>query len=147
MLTNVVRRSVSLVLLSVLGCGATENRAAIRGTVTVDGEPLKQGAIRFIPAGEAEGAMAATEIVNGKYSLEAEQGPTVGELRVEILADESNQIPFDIMDPAAYRRHGGLPRPKQPLPPRYNTQSELSITLSSTDDHVQDFVLSTASAP
>jgi hypothetical protein len=144
---SVARRSLPLVLLSVLGCGAIENRAAIRGRVTVDGEPLKRGIIRFIPAGDTEGAMAATEIVDGEYVLDAEQGPVVGELRVEILADESNQIPFDVMDPAAYQRHGGLPRPKQPLPPCYNTQSELSITLSSTDDHVQDFDLSIASPP
>lgn len=137
------RWMILLAMIIVAGCGAGTNRAAVRGRVTLDGKPLVRGAIRFIPAGNAEGPMAAAAIVNGDYRLDAENGPVIGELRVEIAADESDQLPYDIMDPAAYRRHGGVPRPRQPIPGRYNTNSELEATVRAEAENVLDYAVTT----
>lgn len=123
------------------GCSNEPGRGAIAGKVTLDGKPLARGTIRFLPAGDTHGPMAATEIVAGSYALEEFAGPVIGKHRVEILADESDQLPNDIMDPAEYQKHGAFPRPRQPIPARYNTASTLTATIVNNETNSADFAL------
>ncbi len=70
---------------TMFGCGHDRsNTAAIEGNVQLDGKPLAQGTIRFLPAGGVEGSIASGEIVDGRYRISAEHGPVVGWNRVEI---------------------------------------------------------------
>lgn len=76
-----------LVCFVALGCsgeGRGAKRAAARGTVTVDGEPVESGMIQFTPSEGNTGPVAGAVIENGKYSVGRKQGPVVGTNLVEI---------------------------------------------------------------
>lgn len=63
---------VSALLLVASGC-ADGKPTAIRGTVTLDGQPLERGRIEFRPR-EQTGPIAAAEIVDGEYEGMAMEG-------------------------------------------------------------------------
>jgi len=56
----------------------------VQGTVTFDGTPVDGGRIMFIAA-DPKGVHAHADINQGKYSIDAAKGPSVGKHRVEIL--------------------------------------------------------------
>jgi len=68
-----------LVLLS--GCGSVES--SIFGTVNLDGKPVAQGDIRFIPMAGTAGADAGAAIRDGKYKTVVKDLAT-GKYRVSI---------------------------------------------------------------
>jgi len=57
---------------------ADVRRAAVAGTVTVDGQPLRWGTITFTPLGNARAPVASAMISNGSFSLPAHRGAVVG---------------------------------------------------------------------
>lgn len=104
---------------------ATTQRAAVKGSVTMDGKPVGIGAVVFVPEHDLQPSCFAL-VIGGKYSLSAAAGPAVGRqlvhvynlggmgaaptigqpskiggrgdetsLTVEIRADESNSLDFD----------------------------------------------------
>ncbi len=76
-----------LVLASVSGCSpAASRRAAVSGTIRVDGAPLKEGAIAFFPIQPTIGPSAAGVITDGLYDIPRAKGPVIGGNRVEIRA-------------------------------------------------------------
>ncbi len=129
-----------LALPLLAGCGGSEGppRKAVSGTVSLDGQPLPSGMIRFIPSGDNRGPAAAAVIENGAYELPESEGPVLGAQRVEIEA--TNYHGFAIDDEAAYaaqvEQRGARP-PKNPIPETYNRSSTLSITV--TEDGPQEF--------
>jgi hypothetical protein len=70
-------------LLLTAGCGGPP-RAAVEGTVTLDGAPIDGGQIFFLGA-DAKSVGAEAEIQGGKYSLDARKGPGLGAQKVRIL--------------------------------------------------------------
>lgn len=79
---------VSGLALAIAGCGG-DARRAVSGAVTVDGEPLQDGIIRFEPLAGTSGSGAGTAIVDGRYTLPADKGLFPGRFRVRI---ESHQL-------------------------------------------------------
>jgi hypothetical protein len=82
---------VAVVLACLLpGCGGPAEpefqRAAVRGTVTLDGEPVENGTVTFYPIEGTVGPSAAQAIQQGKYELAEEDGAVVGTNRVEVRA-------------------------------------------------------------
>ncbi|NQT13991.1 MAG: hypothetical protein HQ582_14650, partial [Planctomycetes bacterium] len=73
------------------GCGGVEyegaQRAAVSGTVTLDGTPLQYGVITFVPA-DGAGKRASGVINNGAYSIPEAEGPNLGEYKVEVVGSE-----------------------------------------------------------
>lgn len=130
--------SIGLLCLLVLDSGCSRpagpERFAVRGEVTVNGEPLAQGVIRFIPDSGTKGPAAAGTIENGTYAIDRRVGPVQGTYKVEI--EQQPHTDFAIDDEAgyaqAYQATKGRPIPPQPLPPRYNRQTELRALV--TDD-------------
>jgi hypothetical protein len=59
-------------LLSLTGCGDART-AKVRGTVRVDGEPLKSGSILFVPA-DGKSPTAGGAIKDGHYAVEVPRG-------------------------------------------------------------------------
>ena len=55
----------------------TPKRAAVEGTVTVNGRPVSWGSISFIPDSKHAPAMTA-RVMGGKFKLDANGGPPVG---------------------------------------------------------------------
>lgn len=124
---------------ALLGCGGSSEleKVVVEGQVSVDGEPVQNGEIRFFPINGTPGAVSGGPIRDGRYKAEAKGGVPVGEQRVEI---------------EAYRRAGGRMSEDvineggaavQYLPPKFNAQSELTVLVDA--DHAQhDFELSTS---
>src|SRR5262249_43863476 len=103
------------------GCGARQ--AEVEGTVSYDGQPIKAGAIAFIPA-DGQGPRAGGTILDGKYHLPADVGPKPGHYRVEIRwAKPTGQ---------KYKSETGaeLERTEEGLPPKYNDKTELTADLT-----------------
>lgn len=108
------------------GCGrASIERAAISGKVTLDGQPLPRGQIRFIPTGENQGPSWSAWIKDGDYTTQGTKGVPVGDLRVEIKAF---RIPAGYVA-VAMANEDEVPK-EQYLPAKFNTNSELTFSVS-----------------
>lgn len=80
------RLALLLCLFSVAGCGGGPDgpeRFALYGTVTREGQPLANGAIKMTPV--AGGPATQTKINDGEYEFNYENGPIAGEQEVTIL--------------------------------------------------------------
>ena len=113
--------AVALLLPLAVGCGADgPARAPVSGSVTVGGEPLKSGVIRFVPAGETKGPATAATVSDGRYELPASDGPLVGMHRIEV--EGLDHFGFALDDEAAFTRHALRHRgrlPPNPVPAVY----------------------------
>src|SRR5690349_10947099 len=68
------------------GCSRSD-RATVSGTVTVDGEPAKVGAISFF-AVDNKAPTAGAQIVDGTYSAEVTPGMCMVQVRVSKIVGE-----------------------------------------------------------
>ncbi|HCS55723.1 MAG TPA: hypothetical protein DIW81_29740 [Planctomycetaceae bacterium] len=71
-----------------VGCSSkvdpfVETRQEVAGFVTLDGEPLKQGRIRFVPVEGTPGPKTSVKIENGTFLIESRHGPVAGTHRIE----------------------------------------------------------------
>lgn len=101
------------------GCGGDSSMATIEGKVTLDGAPLDNGAISFVPA-DGETASAGVRIENGAYKATV----PIGAKRIEITATKV------VGQRAAYAGQADSPQmdiTKSIVPDRYNTKSELTL--------------------
>ena len=97
---NFHRQVAAAVLLTVgvAGCAGTGDappRAPVMGLVTLDGELLNTGVIRFVPADGTTGPQTTAVIDRGLFTLPAEQGPIVGTHRVEIVSTDTGGLAMD----------------------------------------------------
>lgn len=77
---------LALLAASVAGCGGGDGleRVAVSGSVTIGGEPVPNGVVRFKPAAGTEGPMANTMISDGQYNIPGDQGPIAGNYEVQV---------------------------------------------------------------
>jgi hypothetical protein len=76
------------------GCGPSGlERAVLSGTVTYQGQPVKEGLIRFIPIKGTEGPSWGAHIIDGRYKAAGKGGVPVGTHKVEILAYRTKPQP------------------------------------------------------
>jgi hypothetical protein len=124
------------------GCGGKPEieRLPVSGTVTVNGQPLSSGRIRFTPQVGTVGPAGAAGVANGKFSIPAEAGVVAGEYRVEIEAEEN--LGFDLDDEAAFAARGGKPLPPNGIPAEFNRESRLTATVRSDVENVLEFPVS-----
>ncbi len=132
------RLSVALVIAAAIGngCGrepASPPRFPVTGSVTVNGEPLEAGRIRFSPLAGTATPGTSVGVVNGSYSTTVEEGLMVGSYRVEIEANEN--LGFELDDDVAYAQRGGKPLPPNPIPPQFNRNSTLEATVIADADN------------
>jgi hypothetical protein len=112
------------------GCGRNGGLTEISGTVSYDGQPVKQGTITFLPA-DGKGPTAATPIADGKYSVKVAPGKKLVKIEgYKVIGQHrfSANNPRMVIDQ------------EQILPARYNTRSELTRDIASSD-HKCDFTL------
>ncbi len=138
------RLSVALVLAAAItnGCGrepASPPRFPVTGSVTVNGEPLEAGRIRFSPLSGTSTPGTSLGVVNGSYMTTVEEGLMEGEYRVEIEAEEN--LGFNLDDDQAYAERGGKPLPPNPIPPHFNQKSTLEATVIADADNFFEFDL------
>jgi hypothetical protein len=137
-----------LAFLALTGCGSSDEypRAAARGIVTLDGDPLSKGTIRFIPDGDNEGPQASATIHEGIFNVPADFGPVVGTNRIEIISTDDGGFPDDDEEAFARMQAAGIKKiEKVTVPPQYNKRSKLtkSITAEGENDFTFELVSNT----
>jgi hypothetical protein len=125
--THIAAALLSFGLVGCAGTGDAPPRAPVMGLVTLDGELLETGVIRFVPAQGTTGPQTTAVIDRGMFTLPVEHGPIVGTHRVEIDSTDTAGLAMD--DERALERLASAPN-KQKLdivrvPVRYNEQSKL----------------------
>jgi hypothetical protein len=127
--------AVALLAVSALGCGQSSDldKVVVRGAVTLDGQPIPNGELRFIPINGTKGSISGGPIKDGAYVAQGRGGVPVGDHRVEIKA----------FRPATKRGQPSEPEggpAEQYLDKRYNEQSTLTAKIDASTE-TQDFQL------
>src|SRR5262249_10858789 len=81
---NVCRYSLPLFAFCLplaMGCGGSEAKVTMSGTVTVNGQPLENGRISFTPE-ESKSQPAGDKVTKGHYEV---AGVVVGKNRVRVV--------------------------------------------------------------
>jgi len=122
------------VVLACAGCGGGgPELASVSGTVTLDGQPLSDAMVIFIPENGRQAA-ARTDTA-GKYVLtfkEGRQGAEPGKYKVRITTGRAAGEDDD--------GHETEPVPEK-VPMKYNAQTELEYTVEAGKENVADFPL------
>jgi len=124
-------------LLLLAGCGSSGDRRALEGTVTLDGVPLAEGYITFLPQPDTGGPTAGGKITQGHFSISTKGGTFVGTFRVEISA--TRKTGRKVMDAMLGRKVDEI---VQYLPTRYNQQSKLTAQVQGDGPNRFEFTLS-----
>jgi hypothetical protein len=124
-------------LATVPGCRRSDT-VSVFGQVTLDGAPLTTGTMAISPMDQTAGPAVGCEIVDGRYEIPATRGARRGtEYRVEIRSIDPSS--GSTKDP---RSGGVFPVYKDRIPPAYNSESQLTLSVSADADQVrQDFQL------
>ncbi len=70
--------------LQTSGFLADVERAAVQGTIRVDGEPMRWGMITFVPLDAENKPVAFAMVSRGNFRIPASRGAVVGPCRVEV---------------------------------------------------------------
>ena len=117
----------------VAGCSAPTDKGTVQGSVTLDGQPLATGLVRFVPK-EGGTATADAPIAEGKFTAVV----PMGEMRVEITAPKvtGKRKMYETPDSPTVDIVGEL------LPARYNVRSELTLKVEPGSHEAPPFELS-----
>ena len=129
----VVVGCVMMALMLQVGCGPSGPEIArVQGTVTMDGKPLPNAIIMFVPVG-GRPSVSETD-ANGKYVLEfsgGRKGAIPGMNRVEINTGR-----------LAYEKDGkNYPAVKESVPAQYNRLTTLEFNVEAGKNNTADFAL------
>ena len=135
-----IPRWLSLIVLLVLLAGCSKSpddtrgtRVAASGIVMMDEQPLRCARIQF-ETDQGSGTVRAMALIeDGEFSFDEQNGPLVGEARVEVRSAE-----MELAELEAAR--GGDPTVfvnpiKVWIPPKYNTNSTLTANVSDNPDN------------
>jgi hypothetical protein len=131
----------SALLFSGSGCGKGSadpyDRQAVRGAVTLDGQPLATGFITFYP--DASGPVISTAPIHeGSFNIPQAQGLTVGKYKVSNMSTQpADEAQF--MDPDEL--HANPPDPKSLIPKQYNTETKLVAEIEKSPNNTFVFDL------
>jgi hypothetical protein len=119
-MTRVLPHILALVLVA--GCGPSGPAVGtVTGLVTLDGQPLKSGLIRFVPA-DGQSQTADGPIADGRFTVAV----PIGEKKVQISAPKAGRKikMYDTPDSPVVEETTEL------LPARYNVNTELTMTVA-----------------
>jgi hypothetical protein len=118
-------------VMSSAGCGGPVRRA-VAGSVTLDGQPLEEALILFVPL-DAGGRKTGGPIAAGRYEMGKEVGLLPGRYRVEVADDPP-------IDPGM-RPDRVQPLPRRQLPVAYSVASRLTVEVTADGPAEFDFQL------
>ena len=119
-----------LLVMSMVGCGSGgSGRAAVTGKVTLQGEPVANGVIAFVPTDGTRGPSSGAKIENGEFTVPGDKGPMPGTYLVRINASR----------PTGRKVEAGPPAPPgtmvddlaEYIPPQYNANTTLKRDIKS----------------
>lgn len=124
-----------LVLTTLIGCG---DGIPVSGKVTLDGEPLAAGVIKFVPAAGVDAPTTSTSITDGGYAFGSSDGPSAGIYAVEIYRDDP--VPEGLDDPATFlEQEGKLVQPPNSVAPQFNRRTILKVEVTASGETEFDF--------
>jgi hypothetical protein len=115
----------------IAGCGGRQDydgpqRFSLSGSVTLDDQPVENGTIAFLPATDNQ-RPAGGVIQDGTYSIPESKGVNEGTYTVEIRwSRPTGEQVRDVEDTGEM-----IDVVEEAVPARYNTQSELSVSVTS----------------
>lgn len=123
-----------------LGCGPANplGRRAVSGRITLDGQPLAQGNIRFEPL-DPKGIATGGVIAKGEFSIAKDKGLPPGKYRVRVFSSEA--APSGPGAAGGERPAPGAELPgREIVPAKYNTASEVihEVTAAGGGEFVLD---------
>ncbi|QDS98818.1 hypothetical protein [Adhaeretor mobilis] len=112
----------AVLVLACCGCGNQNvlGKVVVEGLITLDGEPIPNGEIRFYPSGDTHGPVSGAPIKDGKYVAKGKGGVPIGTHHVDIRAFRADKN-------AAADPEGGPA--EQYLPAKFNTETSLTATI------------------
>jgi hypothetical protein len=113
---RLVAVTAALLVVCLTGC----RPQTVEGVVTLDGQPLPDGYIAFVPETGTKGPGAGARIEGGKFAVDDANKLFEGVYRVEITAKGETRV--KTVDGSGRRRNAE----GQILPARYNTKSTLT---------------------
>ena len=117
--------------LAGMGLGCSPSGNSVSGKVTLDGAPLDDANISFVPKAAAQKQAGWATMAAGQYTIPPSSGLGTGEFRVEIRAlrptGEKSSDPSMIPS-------------KEIIPAKYNTQSRLTAEIK-PGENVKSFDL------
>ena len=116
--------------------GEALNRQAVSGTVTLDGVPLEQGTIEFLPRGQGRVA-SGTVIKRGRYEIGRQRGLPPGSYTVRI----SSPVGGPSGPPGSQKPPKDAPIRRERIPSRYGAQSQLRVEVQEGSPSMFDFDL------
>jgi len=120
--------ALAAALLVLPGCSG---RAAVQGSVTLNGAPVDGGVIVFAPAkGGSSQPTVSADIVGGKYSLPAGKGPTPGSYRVSISWKKKTGKKVDTPGDSGNQMDEAV----EVIPASYNSQSTQTAEVKSGEN-------------
>lgn len=123
---------VALIIVAA-GCSKGPAFGELSGQVTIDGQPLTHGTIRFMPV-DGNTATAGASISDGRYDAKV----MVNSCKVSISAPSSTPSE-NSSDPETAK--GVIVLPANLVPPQYNVKTELIVDVKQ-GKATQDFHLS-----
>ncbi len=128
------------ILFLIAGCGGGDGlpRERVSGMVTLDGQPVADGMIQFLPEGPADPSGAVLSggatIKGGAYDIPRDTGLIPGTYKVSIYAASSKGEVSN--DPGPGQR-----LPREMIPAKYNQQTTLTAAVEAGGDNHFDFPL------
>lgn len=129
--------SIACLVIGLGGCGSSPGpddlpRAAVAGSVSLDGKPIDGIDIIFEsdPVGEHGRRRAVhTTVRDGKYSIEEQQGPAVGNATVRLmdLPESREQVEAELDSAATRSRRAKVAA--YPIPEKYASGSTLKVQI------------------
>ena len=106
-----------LLLIFLTGCGS--GMGTLSGTVSIDGKPVENGRIEFVPV-DGQSATFAAKIIDGAYKVEAPKGEKF--VRLYSFVETGRYVPrgYDME----------VIQTKQVLPENLNARSEIKLVVT-----------------
>jgi hypothetical protein len=133
-----VRFVLWILLPLTVGCGEEPRspQFPVSGKVTVDGKPLEQGLISFLPS--VSGPAASAPIEAGAFALDRTDGPGQGPYKVEIVSVQSTGRQVVSPDDPSVT----IEETRNIIPTRYNARSDLLVQVSADGENAYRFDIS-----
>jgi len=136
-----IRFTYALVLpaLIAVGCGGSDGRVAVSGTVKLKGQSIKDGAIIMFEPLESQGSSISPTVAGGAFSVPASSGLKPGKYLVRITAGDGKTA-VNPVDPSSPPGPGGTNIISKELVPRdWNVASKQEVTVTKDGPNKFDF--------
>jgi hypothetical protein len=110
-----------ILLATLVGCSGSERRFELKGEITLDGAPLENATLILTPKGK--GPAVAAIVVDGKFQVLENFGPTLDDYDVRINPLDGND------DPACFVANARAGKKKQLIPREYQSDGNLTVSI------------------